>query len=258
MTKRILVIHESRVLRIILVAYLNTEIGEAEVVTATSNEEGLERIRTEHFDLVLSGLEGSGMNALDLKLELDDLADKKNLPMVVVTSIGTREQRKRLAEAGVEHYLVSPFNSLDLRKMVEAAMDPRSKRGATRYSIPGAKALLDLGDYHEVGLVINFSKGGLLCDLSHPNPGCALLSIARITLQFPPEYGEAQARDIEAVLTRLNVVTRDARQIPTQVRTAWRFSNAPDHALRTLQMAGSQAQRELEQAARTADEDPRD
>lgn len=79
-----------------------------EVVTAVDGLDGLAQLTQRHFDAVVSDIMMPNMNGLELTRRIR--ADKKHasLPIVLVTSLATDDDRKRGLEAGADAYLTKP------------------------------------------------------------------------------------------------------------------------------------------------------
>ena len=90
-----------------------------EVKTATDGVDALAALTNEAFDLVVSDVEMPRMNGLDLTSKIR--GDKKLswLPVVLVTSLGSREDRERGVDVGANAYIVkSSFDQSNLLEVV--------------------------------------------------------------------------------------------------------------------------------------------
>ena len=89
------------------------------VATAVDGVEGYAALRSGEFDLLVSDVEMPRMDGFELTAKLR--ADKRlaELPVVLVTALGSREQRERGIEVGANAYLVkSSFEQSDLLEVV--------------------------------------------------------------------------------------------------------------------------------------------
>jgi two-component system chemotaxis sensor kinase CheA len=76
------------------------------VETAKDGREGLERVRRGDIDLVLSDLEMPEMDGLEMLAAIRADPATESLPVVIVTSRGSEEDRRKGAEAGADAYVV--------------------------------------------------------------------------------------------------------------------------------------------------------
>ena len=90
-----------------------------QVKTAVDGEEAFAALSTAPCDLVVSDIEMPRMNGFDLTARIR--ADKKfaELPVVLVTSLQSREDRERGVEAGANAYIVkSSFDQSNLLEII--------------------------------------------------------------------------------------------------------------------------------------------
>lgn len=114
--KSILVVEDSITSRTLLKNIL--ESAGYKVSTAVDGLDGFMRLQTEAFDLVMSDVSMPKMNGFDLTTKIR--ADKlhANLPVILVTSLESPEDRERGIEAGADAYILKRYfdetNLLDL------------------------------------------------------------------------------------------------------------------------------------------------
>ncbi len=115
--KRVLVVEDSITSRILLKGIL--ESAGYLVNTAVDGLDAMKLLKKEAFDLVVSDIEMPRMNGFTLTSEIR--ADKKlaALPVVLVTSLESREHREQGIEAGADAYIVK--SSFDQSDLIEAA-----------------------------------------------------------------------------------------------------------------------------------------
>ncbi len=115
--RSILVVEDSITSRALLKNIL--ESAGYRVATAVDGVEGYAALRSGEFDLLVSDVEMPRMDGFELTAKLR--ADKRlaELPVVLVTALGSREQRERGIEVGANAYLVkSSFEQSDLLEVV--------------------------------------------------------------------------------------------------------------------------------------------
>jgi two-component system chemotaxis response regulator CheY len=113
---KILVVEDSPSMR----AYLTTVIeGEAassplEIVEASSGFEALKTLPHHQFDAILTDINMPDINGLELVSFLKNHPVYKTIPVMVISTESSEEDRKRAAALGAEEYLVKPFQGTEL------------------------------------------------------------------------------------------------------------------------------------------------
>ncbi len=118
---RILIVDDYKtMLRII--RNLLAELGFKNVDEATDGSTALETLRAKKYDLVISDWNMEPMTGLDLLREVradDQLAP---MPFIMVTAESKTENVVAAKKAGVNNYIVKPFNAATLRSKVAAVI----------------------------------------------------------------------------------------------------------------------------------------
>jgi two-component system chemotaxis sensor kinase CheA len=87
--------------------------------TAVDGLDALTRLRTEQFDLVVSDVDMPRMNGFELTARIRKSREFADLPVVLVTSLDSREDRERGIEAGANAYIVkSSFDQSNLLEVI--------------------------------------------------------------------------------------------------------------------------------------------
>lgn len=113
---KILVVEDSSSMR----AYLTTVIeGEAdvfelEIVEAASGFEALKTLPHHKFDAILTDINMPDINGLELVSFLKNHPVYRTIPIMVISTESSEEDRRRAAALGAEEYLVKPFEASDL------------------------------------------------------------------------------------------------------------------------------------------------
>lgn len=93
--------------------------GDYEVYTASSGEEALALLGETAFDAVVSDMAMDGMSGLDLLKCIKQV--NANLPVIIMTGVGTIESAVEAIQNGAFHYVTKPFNPQDLENLVKRA-----------------------------------------------------------------------------------------------------------------------------------------
>src|ERR1700761_9048485 len=129
----ILVVEDERKLAAAVAEGLQSNGHEASV--AHTGESGLKTLRSSKFDLILLDVMLPGRSGLEVLRELR--RDGYTLPVLILTSKDSIEDRVRGLDAGTDDYLVKPFAFTELLARV---------RALSRRSAPVSSARLELAD----------------------------------------------------------------------------------------------------------------
>lgn len=92
---------------------------------ATDGEEGFRKAVELVPDLIITDLMMPGVNGLELCRQIRSNEIVNHIPIIVVTAKVSEEERIKGIEAGADAYLTKPFNTTELRMMVERLLDSR-------------------------------------------------------------------------------------------------------------------------------------
>jgi DNA-binding response OmpR family regulator len=118
---RLLVIDDDPV--IVELLRVNFEIEGFEVLTAADGEEGLERARADHPDLVLSDIMMPRLDGLQLLTELRADPATSRLPVVLLSAKAQNTEVERGLALGADDYVTKPFDPMELLDRVNAILD---------------------------------------------------------------------------------------------------------------------------------------
>lgn len=107
---RILIVEDSPTMRELL-GFALRRIRGAEIAEAEDGLEGLRRLGTEEFDIVLVDLYMPRMDGLKLIQAVRARPELATLPIVVVTTAEASEERARAMALGANEYLTKPIHS---------------------------------------------------------------------------------------------------------------------------------------------------
>lgn len=118
---RVLVVDDYATMRRI-VRNLLVQIGHTDVVEAPDGARALEVLRGGGIDLILSDWNMEPMTGLELVKEVR--ADKrlKDIPFIMVTAESKKENVIAARQAGVNQYVVKPFNAATLRAKLDSVL----------------------------------------------------------------------------------------------------------------------------------------
>ncbi|MEG3439294.1 response regulator [Pannus brasiliensis CCIBt3594] len=102
-SRKLLLVEDSIVIRTQLQRLLTT--AGYEVSIATNGWEGLQKLESESFAAVVSDVEMPDLNGLEMTSRIRQQENYRDLPIVLVTTLATEEDKRRGAEAGANAYL---------------------------------------------------------------------------------------------------------------------------------------------------------
>jgi len=115
---KILVIDDDESLRRVLEYNLAQE-GYA-VLTAGSGEHGLDLLKQEGADVVVTDVRMTGMDGLQVLEEVRQI--DPNIQVIILTAFGTIEMAVEAMKAGAFHYISKPFNREELKLTIRKAL----------------------------------------------------------------------------------------------------------------------------------------
>ena len=128
MSTTILVVDDSATTRSLVASYLTDWEG-VEVVEAASGFEALRVLPARHVDLIVTDINMPDINGLELISFVRANPNYRRIPVIIITTENSAEDRKRGLDLGATDYLVKPFKAADLRRAVEAALGREQKGG---------------------------------------------------------------------------------------------------------------------------------
>jgi len=120
-THRILIVEDSPTMRQLLVFALKRLKG-AEMVEAQDGMDGLRKVSSDHFDLALIDINMPVMDGLKLIRLIRGEDNLKQMPIVVITTEGAKEDRERALALGANEYLTKPIQSNRVLQVVRSLL----------------------------------------------------------------------------------------------------------------------------------------
>ena len=117
--KKVLVVDDSAVMRQIIKKNLK-ELGFGELSEAENGAAGLKKAGEEPVDLIVSGWNMPNMTGLEFLKAVRADADLKGIAFIMVTSEADKEKIMEAVKAGVNQYIVKPFNAIQLEEKIKA------------------------------------------------------------------------------------------------------------------------------------------
>jgi two-component system chemotaxis response regulator CheY len=113
----ILVVEDSPTMRQ-LISFAIKRIPNSHVIEATDGVDALKKLSSEKVDLILADINMPVMDGLKLVSLVRGNPVFKDIPIIIVTTEGAEEDRKRALSIGANAYLPKPIQTQELLKLV--------------------------------------------------------------------------------------------------------------------------------------------
>jgi len=115
---KILVVDDFSATRTIVINHLS-KFGYSNAVEAENGVSALARLKSALFDLVVTDCSLSDMSGLDLLKLIRSDSDLKHIPVLMVTSEDLQENIITAIKAGLNGYIVRPFEEYTFKQKLE-------------------------------------------------------------------------------------------------------------------------------------------
>lgn len=115
--KNVLIVEDSKAIRSMIRVSLEEE-GEYFAVEAGNGFEALKALPTRSFDLIITDINMPDINGLELIGYVKSNPTYRDIPLVIVSTEKSEEDKKRGMSLGAAGYVVKPFKKGDLLEMV--------------------------------------------------------------------------------------------------------------------------------------------
>ena len=103
-----------------IIRNLLRQLGFADVDDARDGESALAKMHTRRYGLVISDWNMEPMTGFDLLRQVRDDPELEETPFIMVTAESRTENVIAARKAGVNNYIVKPFNAQTLKSKIEA------------------------------------------------------------------------------------------------------------------------------------------
>ncbi len=107
---KILVVEDSPTMRQ-LIAFALKRLPGAEIVEAGDGVEGLKKINSDSFDLIITDINMPVMDGLKLIGIVRRDVSYRNIPIMIITTEGAAEDRERALTLGADAYITKPIQA---------------------------------------------------------------------------------------------------------------------------------------------------
>lgn len=123
---KFLVVDDSPTMRRIVINALKT-FGIDDIVEAEDGQDALSKLQTHKIDFVITDWNMPNMSGLDLTKTIRASDQWKNLPILMVTTRGLKEDIIQALQAKVNNYIVKPFTPQVLKEKIVAILKANEK-----------------------------------------------------------------------------------------------------------------------------------
>jgi len=117
MTKNVLIVEDSRAMRGLIRATVEQMSGFT-TYEAGSGFDALKALPTHRFDLIITDINMPDINGLELISFVKGHPQYKDIPLIVVSTERSDEDKRRGMALGASGYLVKPFKGDELQELV--------------------------------------------------------------------------------------------------------------------------------------------
>lgn len=121
--KNILIVEDSSMTRSMIRAVVE-ELDDVEIVEAVSGFDALKQLPQREFNLIITDINMPDINGLELINFVKKDARYKDIPMIIVSTEKSEEDKKRGMSIGANAYVTKPFKPEQLQEKVNALLKP--------------------------------------------------------------------------------------------------------------------------------------
>lgn len=121
MSMNILIVDDYKTMLRIVRNLLN-QLGFQNVDEATDGSSALQKLRSRNFGLVISDWNMEPMTGFELLREVRSDEQLKNTPFIMITAESKTENVIAAKKAGVNNYIVKPFNAATLKAKIASVI----------------------------------------------------------------------------------------------------------------------------------------
>lgn len=115
----ILVVEDSPTMRQ-LIGFAMKRIPQSRVIEATDGVDALKKLSSEKIDIILADINMPVMDGLKLLSLVKGSDSLKNIPVIMITTEGAEEDKKKALAIGANAYLTKPVQTQELIRLVSS------------------------------------------------------------------------------------------------------------------------------------------
>jgi two-component system chemotaxis response regulator CheY len=116
--RSILIVEDSSTTRALIRAIIE-EMGDFQTVEASSGFDALKLLPTQEFDLIITDINMPDINGLEFINFMKSNPKYKDLPLIIVSTERSEEDKKRGMALGAKAYITKPFKANELQEVIK-------------------------------------------------------------------------------------------------------------------------------------------
>jgi two-component system chemotaxis response regulator CheY len=119
MAYTIMIVDDSETIREVLVRSIQmTKLPLEEIIQADNGITALKKLEENWIDIIFTDINMPQMNGIDFIDTLNGNAEYKDIPVVIVSTEGSKKRIEELTEKGIKGYLRKPFTPEKIRDAI--------------------------------------------------------------------------------------------------------------------------------------------
>lgn len=233
MARNIIVMDSSASMRRIIGTMIRATVNDAVVSEAHNAEEAQGLIEDAHYHLVIFSRESSNKNWLEFAQKRLALPEPQRTNFILFTSSKKQDYFEEIKRYGIQEHIIIPCGPNALGELIARTCTHFAMRASRRYSIHDTRASLAQGGNNFPAEVINFSEGGLLCELDAPAQLNWFMP-AMISMECNLDGDTLKVAGLYSLTRRLIVIESNPDYSPKRIRLACTFINVPEESKKQL------------------------
>jgi two-component system chemotaxis response regulator CheY len=119
--KRVLIVEDSAMTRSMIRAVID-DLGDIETVEAATGFEALKALPSDHFDMIITDINMPDINGLELINFVKKDERYQHLPLLIISTEKSDEDKRRGIDIGADDYLTKPFKPEHLQDKLRAML----------------------------------------------------------------------------------------------------------------------------------------
>lgn len=116
--KYVMVVEDSKTMRDFIASTIQS-VGRVFVIECGTGFEALKMLPKYNFDMIITDINMPDINGLELITFLKNDENYKHIPLIIISTEGSERDIKKGLSLGAERYLVKPFDTEELKRIIK-------------------------------------------------------------------------------------------------------------------------------------------